>query len=304
MRAGCGKTPQGAQEVPGTTSVAPKTAPSVFRNKRRGAAAPWRTASSYQLSAFSYQPKTKPLPETAVLHSLTVSVSMCDISCTLLIMNWLQSTQFHSPFFEGRDQGDKGPRDRGTEGPRRPASDLHPGSRGEGGVKQGVGSRGGGGGAEGVKSSKKTAVSHAFFAPFCQKIGHFPLICGSYRVWIRVLAGTREWPAPQPSEPTVFFHCAPEGRNYLQNGGKILGAGGWLWAGSAFAGTDLARPWASSCQLRSGVSPVPKSEGSFDFAQYGHPRRGFWGRRDRGHPPKEAAKKAPAKKAVAAKRSY
>jgi len=34
---------------------------------------------------------------------------------------------------------------------------------------------------------------------------------------------------------------------------------------------DPARPWASSCQLRSGVSPVPKSEGP------GHPRCGFWG---------------------------
>ena len=50
----------------------------------------------------------------------------------------------------------------------------------------------------------------------------FWLICGSYRVWIRVLAGTREWPAPQPSEPTVYFHCAPEGRNYRQNGGRIF----------------------------------------------------------------------------------
>jgi len=46
---------------------------------------------------------------------------------------------------------------------------------------------------------------------------------------------------------------------------------------AAFAGANSAGPWASSCQLRSGVSPVPKSEGSFDFAQDGHPRCGFRG---------------------------
>ena len=46
---------------------------------------------------------------------------------------------------------------------------------------------------------------------------------------------------------------------------------------AAFGGIDPARPWASSCQLRSRVSPVPESEGSFDFAQDGHPRCGFWG---------------------------
>jgi hypothetical protein len=40
---------------------------------------------------------------------------------------------------------------------------------------------------------------------------------------------------------------------------------------AAFSRTDPARPWASSCQLRSGVSLVPKSEGP------GHPRCGFWG---------------------------
>jgi hypothetical protein len=48
---------------------------------------------------------------------------------------------------------------------------------------------------------------------------------------------------------------------------------------AAFAGTDPARSCASSCQLRSGVSPVPKSEGP------GAPSVWFLGRRDRGHPP-------------------
>jgi hypothetical protein len=41
--------------------------------------------------------------------------------------------------------------------------------------------------------------------------------------------------------------------------------------GTAFTETDPVRPWASSCQLRSGVSPVPKSEGP------GAPSCGFWG---------------------------
>ena len=53
-------------------------------------------------------------------------------------------------------------------------------------------------------------------------------------------------------------------------------AGGWSRL-RRFFGTDPARPWASFCQSRSRVSPVPKSEGSFDFAQDGHPRGGFWG---------------------------
>jgi hypothetical protein len=61
----------------------------------------------------------------------------------------------------------------------------------------------------------------------------------------------------------------------MQNGGrKFWGEFGVEWG---FPGTDPAGPWASSCQLRSGVSPVPKSEGSFDFAQGGHPQCGFWG---------------------------
>jgi len=46
---------------------------------------------------------------------------------------------------------------------------------------------------------------------------------------------------------------------------------------TAFVETDPAGPWASSCQLRSGVSPVPKSDGSFDFAQDGCRGCGFWG---------------------------
>jgi hypothetical protein len=63
--------------------------------------------------------------------------------------------------------------------------------------------------------------------------------------------------------------------------GKFWGVG-WivLGVGRAFAGTDPARPWASSCQLRSGVSPVPKGEGP------GAPSVWFLGRRDRGHPPR------------------
>ena len=50
-------------------------------------------------------------------------------------------------------------------------------------------------------------------------------------------------------------------------------------------GTDPAGPWTSSCRLRSRVSLVPKSEGTFDFAQDGHPRCGFLRRLGRGHPP-------------------
>jgi hypothetical protein len=47
----------------------------------------------------------------------------------------------------------------------------------------------------------------------------------------------------------------------------------------ALSRTDPARPGASSCRLRSGVSPVPKSKGP------GAPSAWFLGRRDRGHPP-------------------
>jgi len=43
-------------------------------------------------------------------------------------------------------------------------------------------------------------------------------------------------------------------------------------------GIDPARPWASSSDLRSGVSPVPKCEGP------GAPSVRFLGRRDRGRP--------------------
>jgi len=47
----------------------------------------------------------------------------------------------------------------------------------------------------------------------------------------------------------------------------------------AFVGIDPAGPWASSCQLWFGVSPVPKREGP------GAPSGWLLGRRDRGHPP-------------------
>jgi hypothetical protein len=58
--------------------------------------------SGCQLSAISFQPKTKPLPENgeaAVLHSFTVSVSMRGFVCKLMILSKFQATQFHSPFF-------------------------------------------------------------------------------------------------------------------------------------------------------------------------------------------------------------
>lgn len=47
----------------------------------------------------------------------------------------------------------------------------------------------------------------------------------------------------------------------------------------AFIGTGLAGPQASSCQLRSGVSPVLRAR------NLGHPRCGFWGSRPR--PPRQ-----------------
>ena len=78
----------------------------------------------------------------------------------------------------------------------------------------------------------------------------------------------------------LWEQYAPGGGNYMQNGG------GKFWGrvryGMAFIGTDPARPWASSCQLKSGVSPhVPRSEGSFDFAQDVHPQCGFGASRPR-----------------------
>jgi hypothetical protein len=42
-------------------------------------------------------------------------------------------------------------------------------------------------------------------------------------------------------------------------GEKFWGEFGVKWA---FAGSDHARPWASSCSLRSCVSPVPRCEGA------------------------------------------
>jgi hypothetical protein len=90
---------------------------------------------------------------------------------------------------------------------------------------------------------------------------------------------------------------APDAVNFMQCGGRNLpsvlsdlwrelawracgvrecgcececGVGGdWRWLGR-FSRTDPVRPWACSRQLMRGVSPVPKSEGSFDFAQDGH----------------------------------
>ena len=55
----------------------------------------------------------------------------------------------------------------------------------------------------------------------------------------------------------------------------------------AFAGTDPARPWESSRQLRFGVFPVPKSEG------LGAPSVCFLGRRARGHLPLDDPPKLP-----------
>lgn len=63
----------------------------------------------------------------------------------------------------------------------------------------------------------------------------------------------------------------------MQNGGGIFRASSVR--NRRFAGTDPARPWASSCQLGSGVSPIPKGEGP------GAPSVRFFGRRDRGHLP-------------------
>ena len=53
--------------------------------------------------------------------------------------------------------------------------------------------------------------------------------------------------------------------------GGDCGVGGFFPDDMGVFGTDPARQWASSCQLRSGVSPVPQSEGP------GAPSCGFYG---------------------------
>jgi hypothetical protein len=160
--------------------------------------------------------------------------------CKPLIRGWFQATQFHRPFFEGRDQATpsskdrplgprQGTRDRGTE-----KASFRPALRGE---------RGGGGG---VAACGQFAVhSSQFVVAGVRALGGGGPGWENWRAGLDGSAATRILGRSAMGFSRVFLHCASEGGNYRQIRGGILRRvlrglrGRWAWGACGAAASGL-----------------------------------------------------------------